>query len=136
MQKGTSFAAGVTPSEDCHHCVSRVILLSLWSCVAPLEHLRAELCILVLTVQTVSFHAVTYLFLQIKALWGGVLIISHSFLNNRLAERAKRRRTSLQYVGQAVSDNRQEDGGPVQVRQEASCSNGASLSSFFKLWGL
>lgn len=71
-----------------------------------------------------------------KGTVGGVLIISHSFLNNRLAERAKRRRTSLQYVGQAVSDNRQEDGGPMQVRQEASCSNGASLSSFFKLWGL
>ncbi|XP_036352971.2 cyclin-dependent kinase-like 3 isoform X1 [Ochotona princeps] len=46
--------------------------------------------------------------------------------SSRLAERAKRRRTSLQYVGQAVSDNRQEDGGPVQSQIEKNVFKGQS----------
>ncbi|XP_062045127.1 cyclin-dependent kinase-like 3 isoform X2 [Lepus europaeus] len=46
--------------------------------------------------------------------------------NPRLAERAKRRRTSLQYVGQAVSDSRQDDGGAVQSQVEKSVCKGQS----------
>ena len=42
---------------------------------------------------------------------------SHLFLNNRLTERAKKRRTSSQSIGQVIS-NRHEDTGSTQVRQE------------------
>lgn len=49
-----------------------------------------------------------------------VLITSHLFLINRLTERTKKRRTSSQTIGQTLSNSRQEDTGPTQVRQDAS----------------
>lgn len=72
-----------------------------------------------LSVQTVDSHDITYTLLKLKQkqFWG--VITSHLFLNNRLTERAKKRRTS-QSIGQVMANSRQEDTGPTQVRQEAS----------------
>lgn len=50
----------------------------------------------------------------------GVLITSPLSLIDRLTERAKKRRTSSQTIGQTLSNSRQEDTGPTQVRQDAS----------------
>ncbi|XP_077625048.1 cyclin-dependent kinase-like 3 isoform X2 [Crocuta crocuta] len=47
--------------------------------------------------------------------------VSHR--NSRLTERAKKRRTSSQSVGQVVSNSKQEDAGPTQSQMEKSMFN-------------
>lgn len=97
----------------------QVVLCSVFTYFYQLAFIQCD-CILALSVQTVDCHDITSLLkLKQKCLWG-VLITLPSFLNNRLTERAKKRHTSSQSIVQVMSNSRQEDVGPTQVRQEPS----------------